>query len=274
MITMVDVSGFVDSGLTTAYTGMIWVGVIGIILGLAAWVWWRRQFKYLVRLKVLKNGAFIYYEDVAREIHQEGSQYWKLRGLKELCGIPPSESISQNNKGQFVAEGYYSKDAGVIWAKDTMTREEFRKLEEELRQRRATGKTDGKTAVFFDTSGVHGKSTITKFQPLTTQERALQAGQVTKAMLRKGNSIWDMIWKIAPAILILIVFVLILVFWNDIAKPVITLSQQNIDIQKNNKEIMQQNLRFYTMLTGGKGNGTYVVQQIPEDERLFPQVVQ
>jgi hypothetical protein len=230
------------------------------LLGVLGWLYWlKRQYKYLVHLKVLKNGTFSTFYDTARQINKDGEKYWKLRKLKEHASVPPPEAITQTLGGAWVADGYYERNIGVLWAKDAMNRQEFEKLAESLREQRERDPNAKVDAI------------NTRYQPITSQERALQASQITKAVIRKGKSGWEIFKDLIYPILIFMVLVLIVIFWKNISEPIIQTSAQNAQISEQNAKVQEQNLRFYIMLTGGHGNITYAVQPIPQDQQLFPQ---
>lgn len=252
-----NVGGITSTILTGGYIVFLVFLVMFVIGGLAWFFWWKKQYKYSVKLKILQNKQFVYYEDVARKIIDKdtGTPRWHIKGLKEKVSLPPGESMYLTPKGGWVAEGYYDRSAGVIWGKDTQSKEEFEEFAKKIALAR-----DGK---------VSGAEISTHFQPLTTAERSLQAQQVTKAVLRRGKDFWTMLWQLAPAIILLCVFALILIFWGNIAKPVQELQGANVQAIKDISQIQQQNLRFYQMLTGGRGNGTYIIQVVPSDEALF-----
>lgn len=251
----------IGSYLTTAMSGSYGIVLFVIFLAFASFIgymiWLKKQYKYDVKLKVLKHGTFTLFEDTARGINKDGERYWHLRKLKEMTSVPPPESIIQTMGGRWVVEGYYERNIGVMWSRDTMTREQFERLARSLQERRTTDPM------------AKAEPVDTQYQPITSQERSLQSSQITKAVIRKGKSGWETLLQLAPAMMMLIVLILVVVFWNKIAAPVIALEESNRAVQQTNHDIQQQNLRFYMMLTGGKGNSTYIVQAIPEDERTF-----
>lgn len=260
MVEGFDIANTTGNLLSGSWGIVVFLIVVAVIGAFAYWYWLNKQYKYQVHLKVLKSGTFTTYYDTARQIDKDGERYWKLRNLKETVSIPPDKSITQTVRGGWVADGYYERNIGVIWATDSTTWQEFDKLSKSLQEKRRNDPN-----VKFD-------AIETQYQPITSQERSLQASQITKAVLRKGKSGWELLLQLLPAIMIFFVLVLVLIFWNKIAEPVIQTEQMNQQISTQNALIQQQNLRFYMMLTGGKGNGTYVVQKLPEDQQTFPEL--
>jgi hypothetical protein len=257
-----NVGSYVGTAMSGSYGIVLLVILLGILGGFGYWIWLNKQYKYRIHLKVLKHGTFTVFDDTARSIKKDGEHFWKLRNLKELTSVPPPESILQTMGGKWEVEGYYERNIGVLWSRDTMTRTQFEALAKSLQERRKSDPNEKTEPI------------DTQYQPITSQERALQASQVTKAQLRKGKSGWEALLQLAPAFMILIVLILVVVFWNKIAAPVIELEKGVEQLSKTNAQIQQQNLRFYMMLTGGKGNGTYIVQQLPEDQTTFPDAFQ
>ena len=246
-------------GIMGGVSILVWMIAGCVVIGGLLWLrWYNRQFKYLVKLKVMRHNDFVYWEDKARLVEEDGSRYWKLRKLKVLAQIPPSDSTYTDTLGRFVAEGYYSRDAGVFWSRDKITRAKFQKLEDDILEAQ------------LDPTKKKPVSVIeAEYQPLTTSQRALQANQITRAIERKGKSWLQFLMPLAFGLMAIILCFLVFVFWDKISKPVMDLSAQNVEISNNNAEIQQQNLRLYMMLTGGKGNGSYIVQQIPSDDAVF-----
>lgn len=253
-----DTGAVAASALSGSFGLVIFFVVLAAVGGIAGWYWYNKQFKYQVDLKVLKNGGFTKYYDTARLIRKNGEHYWKLRSLKEIVSVPPPESISQTVKGGWVADGYYERNIGVLWSCDKMTVQQFEALSKSLHEKR---KND--PSVKFD-------AVETQYQPITSQERAMQAAAITKAQLRKGKSGWELLRDLIGPVFMFLVLILIVIFWNKIAAPVIELQQTNAQLLHDADQLQQQNLRFYMMLTGGKGNSTYIVQQLPEDQQTFP----
>lgn len=241
------------SALSASYWIIIIVFVLGIIGFLGWYLWYRKQYKYSVKLRILENKRFVYWEDVARRVIEPGGiPYWYLKRLKEKTMVPPGEAMILSPGGMWIAEGYYDRNSGVTWGRDTTSVQEFEDF--------IKGK-DKSTS---------GEESINRHhQPMTSTQRTMVAHQIEKAIVRKGQGIWQIIWQLLPMVFMLIVLVLILIFWKDIAKPISDLQGSNAEISKQNMQVQQQNLRFYQMLTGGKGNGTYIVQQLPTDEQTF-----
>lgn len=251
---MAVLTDYVTMGLNQGYGLAIIVILLGIGGVIGYFVWLKAQYKYQVHLKVLKHGTFTIWHDTARTIKRNGEHYWRLRKLKELASVPPPESIHQGMKGAWEVEGYYERNIGVIWSRDKLSRQEFEALAQSLQERRLK---DPSTANVIDT----------QYQPITSQERALQTAEITKAALRRGKSGWELLAQLAAPFMMLIVIILIVVFWGKIAEPMIALQESNANIARQLSDLQQQNLRFYTLLTGGKGNGTYIVQELPEGQQ-------
>lgn len=252
---LMQLGGTADTALSTAYSVLKWVGVL-VVLGLIFWwLYNRKQYKYDVKLKVFQNEQFVFHSDKAKQVVIDGATFWYLKKLKHRTVIPPASSLYLSTAGRWVAEGYFDREAGLLWSRDTVSKQEFMKIIERMKK---TGEISGSGAI------------DTHYQPMTATERSLLAHQITKALTRKGKDIWAMIWQILPVVVLVIIFALILIFWGDIAKPVKELAASNAQISADNKLMQQQNIRLYQMLTGGKGNGThYIVQQIAEDQQYF-----
>lgn len=251
-----QVASSVLSGLYLTFFIVLIMGIIGF----SCWYffYWKKQYKYQVKLKVLQNKQFVYYQDIAKIVKDNGANFYYIKGLKERATLPPGEAMYLQPKGGWVAEGFYDRNSGVIWAKTNLSVEDFEKI------------INTTTPGILDGNGLPILRTVDpQFQPMTSTQRSLQAAQVTKAVLRRGKDFFSMFWQVLPFIIILMFFTITVVFWGNIIKPVETLASDLSSISKDNELILQQNLRFYTLLTGGRGNGTYIVEQVPGDSSLF-----
>lgn len=151
-----------------------------------------------------------------------------------------------NNKGKLVAECYFSEDLGVVWAGDLITEKTFNeKVKVEMNR---NGKPVG---VMRE---VH--------QPFGTVQRAMLANQIRKAIERKGTSGWEKFQQIIPWLVPVFILIIMLLFWEDIAKPAQQISELNVKVSEQNAIISEQNARILTILYGPNANIT-VRQVIP-----------
>ena len=232
----IDIGGLASSAASGAYTVVMTVIIIALIAGIIGIIVYIMSFKHVVHIKVMTKKGFFYRKDKAKEITEDGVKFWKLFRMKEIVTIPPPEATHITEKGRYVAEAYYSEETGFIWAADTVTRESFKnRIEEDVTEL---------------INGREVKRRVIKnvFQPFTTQERALQAARVTRAAMRKKKSLLDIIAQLAVPAALIILVVCVLIFWEDIAKPVKEIAQVNVKISSENAKISEQNARILAIL--------------------------
>lgn len=241
-------SGAMDT-MTTVMWVIIWVSVILIPIIIA---WHIMRHKHKVQIKYLTDNGAIVRFDKAREVNIDGAKFWKLLKAKALISTPPPDVIQVTKKGKLFASCYYSDELGYIWARDTVTKETFK----------------AKVEDFEIVNGEKVKVTRNVYQPFTTQERALESNQVRKAAERRGSSLLDKIIQMLPFVMVFLMFVLVLIFWEDIAKPAVEISNANAGISTQNAKISEQNARILILL--GYDNVTVnqqVVNGVPPDVR-------
>lgn len=238
-----DLTGVANQASSAGYTVVMTILGLAIFVSVVFLIWYVLQFKHKVRVKVLTKNGFYIIDDKAREIKDKDSKTiksWKLWKLREIASIPPSEAVFMTKKGKFTADAYWTEDTGIVWVTDTVTREKFNELV--------------KKKVVYDKNNerIEEKVIRDSTQPFTTQERSLQAWRITQAMNRKHKSIWDTIAQIAIPLALVMLFVMVLIFWEDIAKPVKELSEQNARISGENAKISEQNARILSLITNNK----------------------
>lgn len=238
-----DFSGLANQASSAGYTIVMTIIGLTIFLGIIFMIWYILQFKHRVRVKVLTKNGFYIIDDKAREIKDKESKMiksWKLWKLREVTSVPPDQSIFMTKKGKFTADAYWTEDTGIVWVTDTVTREKFNELV--------------KKKVVYDKNNerIEEKVIRDSTQPFTTQERSLQAWRITQAMNRKHKSIWDTIAQIAVPLALVMLFVMVLIFWEDIAKPVQQLSAENVKISAENAKISEQNARILSLISNNQ----------------------
>ena len=238
-----DFGEIANQASSAGYTVVMTILGLTIFCGVVFLLWYVLQFKHRVRVKVLTKNGFYIIDDKARELRDKDSKLiksWRLWKLRETASVPPPDSVFMTKKGRFTADAYWSEDTGLVWVTDTITREKFNELI--------------KRKVVYDKNGekVEEKIVRDSTQPFTTQERSLQAWRITQAMNRKHKSIWDTIAQLAVPIALVMLFVMVLIFWEDIAKPVQQLSADNAKISAENARISEQNARILSLISNNQ----------------------
>lgn len=224
-------------GASTAVTVVNWIIIIGILGGLGYLIWFILQYKHQAKIKVWTNNGYYYVNDKAREVTKDGVTQWHLWNLRVHASTPPPGARSLSKKGKQVAEGYFTPDTGVVWATDKTTRELI----------------EQKFSKMGDAKSTDPKEMEKDAELFTTTERAMMIDQIKRAMLRKRKNALEVIGQFAAPIALVIILLLVLIFWGDIAQPVQALQQSNAEISKQNAEISAQNAQMISFLTGQRG---------------------
>jgi len=242
-----QLAGDAASGLANGVMMTIWV-----LLGLAVigFIWYMMQFKYTVHLKVMTQQGFYVVKDKAKEVKVDGVKFWQLLRRRVIVTPPPPEAVHMTAGGKFMAEGYWSDDSELVWATDTVTRDNFNQLVTE----EVTGKDE------------NGKDITVKvvrdaFQPFTAQQRALQAHRIRQAQERRRKNIWETLGQLATPLVLAMLFICVLVFWEDIAKPVQDLAASNVAVSEQNAKISEQNARLLSALIAHQEGRPVVIEQ-------------
>lgn len=215
---------------------IIWTALAIILLLFA---WWFVQHRHKVRIRILTSNGHVPYDDKAREVLVDNAPFWKLRKRKDMFPAPPRETIESLGrdflgKPKYYHETYWSEEHGYIPIQDTASRENILSI----------AQAEG------------GKAKDT-FKPLTPTQRALFTSQLRKASNRKTKSLLDTITQFATPMILVMLFLMVLLFWEDLAKPAKDMASSaksmqdaNLEYARQNAEIAAQNARIVQVLAG------------------------
>jgi len=200
----------VNEYLATAFgvTGAIWtiiqwiivVTIIGVIIGVVVMI---LRYNIKVRVREIIGGKTRIIDERAREVKDnEGVLKWKLLWRKHHLPIPPPEAIHLTNKGKYSVEAYYLPEGEYKYVMD---------------------------------NGVDIEK-LSNFEPLDTSDREFYASEMREAEEYRQKSWKDYILPIAGLMTILAVLIVMLVFWEDIAKPGITIVDKAAGISATQHE--------------------------------------
>lgn len=198
--------------------------LIGAVIGIVMVFKLFKSYKHIVKVRIITNDRKYIFEDKAREVLQDGVPFWKLKKRKDLLTVPPPEATEITQKGKFFAECYYTEEDGYKWIQD---------------------------------SG----SVESNFKAFTTAQRSLYVQRLKNAMLRKKKGIWDLLQQYVTPVILLVLVVLILIFWQDLYKPVQESQQANARISQQQAEISQNLARITAVLVGDAEAGTLTFDQ-------------
>lgn len=220
-----EVTNSLYGGLSsTAQMVMVLVvlGMIGAVIGIIMWIMSHKH-KVIIRFRT-KDRKYII-EDKAREVTIQGVTYWKLLKMKARVSVPPPNALEITRKGRFMAECYWDADnPAPVWLEDK-------------------GTTD--------------KS----LQPFTTKERSFLVNEFRQAELRRKKGLLETLEKLAVPFALVMILVVMLVFFENIAKPAKEMMEANTQLSVDNAKISEQNARMLSVLAGKLDSGEMVIDQ-------------
>lgn len=230
-----------SSGISGAYNYTVWGIIILVIAGVIWFLWYYKSFNRIVNVKVFTNNSMYFIQDKAKETTIKGVPVWKFWNLKEHAPLPPYGSVYISNKGRRVAEAYYHKDMGIVWAADTTNVEKIQsKIKEAV--------DAGKNAAPGDARRIIEGS----MQPLTSAERSMMADFTIRASKRRGQNLLETVIQIAAFAIPAMCFIALLIFWGDIVQPIKEIGQNVATVSQQNAIVSQQNAQILQFLYGGK----------------------
>jgi hypothetical protein len=188
--------------------GAIWVFVqilIGLgIAGLILWALWLVfAYKHSFRVRELTGDKTRVIDDKAREVKDKsGVLKWRLRRRRHFVPVPPPEAIHLTKRGKYSVEAYFTPNGEYKYIED-------RGIDE---------------------------TTLKGFTPLTTEDREFYVNEMVLAESYKKKNVLDIIREFAPLMALMLIFILMLVFWEDIAQPSIELTKANAGTAESLRE--------------------------------------
>lgn len=231
--------------MSTAMTIIYIMFILLLLIAVGFWLWLENKFKFRVRLKELVKGRKIIHNFRARyHTDTEGVSWWHLAGEKDkrkkYIPLPPEATIELDKKGRKCVDCYRFESGEVVFSEDdwnvgAFPISTFNEIEIP---------DDVQNAIDIEKDVSRKKLILTKwekevqelwykehrivrpFQPMTTKQRLLYVQNIKKAEARKGFS-----WKenIIPMVSIGAMVILIIcgmVFWGDMAAPVLSANDQ------------------------------------------------
>lgn len=218
------VGGFATGAADVVMIILAAVFVLAIIVGLIVLIKLFKAYKIDVKIRVVTANRKRIVEDKAREVLIDGVPFWKLRKRKDVLPVPPEDAIELTDKGRLYAECYHTDEQGYTWIVDS-------------------NKPDK------------------GFDPFTTVQRALYVQRLKNAQLRKKKGIWDLLQQFITPVILLLLFVLVLVFWQDIAQPTNEVLDKTSSILSSVDRITQQQARIAAVQAGVADPSTLEIQQ-------------
>lgn len=226
LVSKSSVAGAVDSSFTVV---LIILG-LAVVGGLGYYIFWLMQFKHKFRVKEVVHGRKIIIDDKARELRsKDGGLFWQLLRTKIRLPVPPAEAIEVDNKGRKCVEAYKLESGDFIYSKDL---NEAKDLPVEIKAIKNLDERRNAVEQWIKEQGA-----IYSREPLTTSQRMILINQIEKAVLKKTKKWQDYLLPIAAMGSFVIIIVSLMIFYGDIAKPVLQMGDK---INKNEEIRLEQ----------------------------------
>lgn len=199
---------------------LLWLLIIFLIVAVLFGIFYFMSFKHRVRVKKSVRGRVIVIDDKARVL--KNGEWLLLRTKIKVCA-PPDEAIDINKKGKYICEGVLLEDNRFVWRIDEFDAEKFKGQEE-------------KDLISFKSNNRH----------FSSSERSALAQEVVEAQQYRKKKLLDILGAVAPYLAIIIIFVLFLVFFDNVVTPAVELGksiQASHQLQLETMKIMQNILQ-------------------------------
>jgi len=200
----------VTSGVNTTMAGIFYFFLFCIVIGIIIFALEMSKYKYRITIReVLSDGRKLISIDKAKEVNKKGQKYWKTLKTKLTLPIPHQDAIDIDTKGKKCVELYLNQKGEPFWIKDN-------------------------TKLSDNGNIINGE-----FEPLETGERDLLITRIERAQERKGKGWKDQIVPLAALGAIVILVVCLMVFWGDLAKPVLEQGKTMVESKKTDLAIIE-----------------------------------
>jgi hypothetical protein len=205
-------------GLDTFTIVMMIIIVIGLIGFMVWFFWFKAQFKHNITIRLKTKGETdIIYFDKYRYAKKRGQpekiQLWKSKSFKPL---PPPEAIDIMSNGKEYCEGWMIETGEIMFAAADIQNIAYMTQENKIH-------ADIKFESTFD-----------------EKDKDFYSAQYFEDAARYSNKdIMKWLSENAGIIALLILGILVIAFWNDIAKTTGQVAGSNAEISKNNALMIQ-----------------------------------
>jgi hypothetical protein len=201
----------VASGMQDAAFWIILLLAIAFFMGIVFFIWWYNSFKIRVRIKEVINNSNRIIDTKCKEWYDDKQVLWWVRRdsqkrEKKYIPIPPELCVDSDYKGIIHASFFYK---------------------------------DGKYTPIDGRYKGEGLD-LQKDQPLTTTQRTLLVNNVRSAEQRRGKSLLEQLPTLVSIGALVLIVICLLVFYGNIAQPVIEARQLSVDNQRINLEVVQE----------------------------------
>jgi hypothetical protein len=217
--------------------GGVWTGILYFVgftlLALIGFsIWWNKQFKNRVVIRDVINNRVRVQIDRVRiyKDRNNGGTYWHFKTNRAHISAPPAEAVEIKSDGTFLAEAYRTTTGEYIWIKDRINVSMLEELPEEFNKEEDIEKRQKLISDWRKKRGI--TNPLEAFQPLTNNQRIIFLQQIKKAQERKSKRWQDMLVPIVSIVSLTVIVICLMIFYGDIAKPVLTAQANQIEYQR------------------------------------------
>lgn len=224
-----DILGFNIGGSASGLIGSLIsflkiMALMAVFGGGAMFALYLLKYKYFVTVRMLAGGREIIIRDKARKIKsKKGVERLKLRKLNEQLPLPPDEVCNTTDRGKVYLDVYRTQAGQYIWAK-------------------SKGLAEGvKIPNNRDTSD---------FEAMNTADRDFYASEWEESERYNKNKIWQNLPQVAGLAVLLVLFVLVVVYWEDIAQPAKEIQKESVKILDKADDILEKAVQIQAAQSG------------------------
>lgn len=168
---------------SVVFDGIIYLAIIVVVILVFYFMYVSSTYKIKFRLRKVLDGRNQVFDDRAKRKVVDGVAFYHLLKEKRYAPIPPEEAIDIDATGALVVEAFMTSDGKFQYIKDN--------------------------------------AVIGNLQPLNTEQRQVLINQIRKAEERKGKKWQDFVIPITGIMALVIIVVSLLIFYENIAVPVL-----------------------------------------------------
>lgn len=228
-----DLVAQIPNVLNQVVNALWWI--IGLVAFGAVLLWIINILSYNknVIVREIINNKVVIVEDKGRLVKdKKGVAWWKLKKEKikdrKFMPCPPPSCIDITRRGKEFVE-VYRIDSSYIFAKDEarvaeIPREIFDNMPDDVLENCAPEDRDKKIKTWKDNVLGEWKrknGVVEAFRPFSTQQRVLTINALIDAEERRGKNLWANLPQLAAIGGVVIIAVCLMIFWSDMAQPVI-----------------------------------------------------
>ena len=235
----------------TIYYAIIGLIILGALGALVLFIILMKSYNKRVTIQKKVSMGYIYQEDKCREFTDSENHKWWIRWkerdkLLRLMPQPPSDCCVPDNKGREHAtcklvDGNYTwvrikDDVGAI------PQDIYKDIPEKLKditdiQKKTFEEVRLKNEKLEEWKKLNGYEVV--FHPLTSNHRAIYVNAIRRAYERKQQGWQSQLPMIAGLGAVVLIFIALLVFYGNIAKPAMEMADKAVAFQNAQNEGLQ-----------------------------------